>query len=170
MFTQTFPMIESTNAFKKFAGDKSWVSIRFSQLQQQIRLAAILEQTYDRYGDTLADTTQTRQAQFLASLSNIKLSLGQAFLPIYNAVLPMLTTLANALGKVTNIIAQFTTALFGNAKQATTQASAISNQVTGMQDLGKATSNAGKSAKKAGKQAKGALAGFDEISNLSKKL
>ena len=95
-------MIESTNAFKKFAGDKSWSQLDF-QLQQQIRLASILEQTYDRYGDTLADTTQTRQAQFLASLSNVKLSLGQAFLPIYNAVLPMLTIISPYLDNaVTN--------------------------------------------------------------------
>lgn len=160
-------MIESTEAFRKFAGDKAWSQLDF-QTQQQIRLAAILEQTYARYGNTLADTTQTRQAQFVASLKNIQLSLGQAFLPIYNAVLPLLTAMANAIGKVVNLIAQFTTAIFGSAKSAKTQATAISNQVSGMQDLGEATEGAGKAAKKAAKEAKGSLAGFDEINQLTK--
>ena len=73
-------MLESTEAFKKFANGKSWAQLDF-KVQQQIRLAAILEQAYDRYGDTLADTTQTKQARFIASLENIKLNLGQAFLP-----------------------------------------------------------------------------------------
>lgn len=160
-------MIESTEAFRRFAGDKSWAQLDF-QTQQQIRLAAILEQTYARYGDTLADTTQTRQAQFVASLKNIQLSLGQAFLPIYNAVLPALTSMANALGKVINYIAQFVTALFGAPKAAQNQATAIKTQVGGMKDLGKATTGAGKAAKKAAKDAK-SLAAFDEINKLADK-
>lgn len=160
-------MIESTEAFRRFAGDKSWNQLDY-QTQQQIRLAAILEQTYARYGSTIADTTATRHAQFIASLKNIQLSLGQAFLPIYNAVLPYLTAMANAISKVTNLIAQFTTALFGSAKNAQTQTKVIQGQVSGMQNLGDATTNAGKAAKKAAKDAKGALAGFDEINSLSK--
>lgn len=166
-------MLESTDAFRKFAGDSSWAKLDF-QTQQQIRLAAILEQTYKRYGDTLEDTTQTRHAMFIASLKNIQLSLGQAFIPIYNAVLPLLTAMANAIGKVVSIIAQFTAALFGSAKIGKTQANTINSQVSGMQDLGKATTgagkaatDAGKAAKKASKEAKGSLAGFDQINSLS---
>lgn len=176
IYTQV-SMLESTNAFREFAGDSSWAQLDF-QTQQQIRLAAILEQSYARYGDTLADTAQTRHAMFVASLRNIQLSLGQAFLPIYNAVLPALTTMANAIGTVINYIAQFVTAIFGSAnkisKPFTQQAKAIGGAVGGMNDLGKATSGAGKAAKKAGKDAKkagkdakGALAGFDEINTLS---
>lgn len=176
IYTQV-SMLESTNAFRQFAGDSSWAQLDF-QTQQQIRLAAILEQSYARYGDTLADTAQTRHAMFVASLRNIQLSLGQAFLPIYNAVLPALTTMANAIGTVINYIAQFVTAIFGSAnkisKPFTQQAKAIGGAVGGMNDLGKATSGAGKAAKKAGKDAKkagkdakGALAGFDEINTLS---
>jgi len=160
-------MIESTEAFRRFAGDKSWAQLDF-QTQQQIRLAAILEQTYKRYGDTLADNTQLRQAQFIASLKNIQLSLGQAFLPIYNAVLPALTAMANAIGRVINLIAQFVTALFGAPKQAQAQATAIQSQASAMTDLGAATAGTGKAAKKAAKEAKGALAGFDEINQLAK--
>lgn len=148
-------MIESTNAFKKFAGDKSWAQLDF-QVQQQIRLAAILEQTYDRYGDTLADTTQTRHARFIASLNNIKLSLGNAFMSIYNAVLPALNALASQIEFITSKFSAFTQALFGKPAD-----------VKGTQKQADAIESVGDAAEKAGKQAKGALAGFDEINKVS---
>ncbi len=154
-------MIESTNAFNQFANGKSWSQLDF-QIQQQIRLAAILEQTYARYGDTLANTTQTRQAQLVASLKNVQLSLGQAFLPIYNAVLPSLIAMANAIGRVVSFIAQFMQALFGT-KQAQEQVKSVSQQAGAVQDLGKSYAKAGKEAKKA----MGSVAGFDEVNNLA---
>lgn len=159
-------MIESTEAFKKFAGDSSWSQLDF-QTQQQIRLAAILEQAYARYGDTLADTTATRQAQFVASLNNVKLSLGQAFLPIYNYILPALTAMANALGKVIGYIAQFTTALFGKSGITSTAAKTVSTTTGAVSGLGDSIDNAGSSASKAAKKAKGALSSIDEINKLS---
>lgn len=159
-------MIESTEAFKKFAGSKSWAQLDF-QTQQQIRLAAILEQTYARYGDTLADTSQTRHNQFIASLKNIQLTLGQAFLPIYNAILPPLTAFIDTLGKAISGIAQFTTALFGNPKAASQQAKGISKQASAIGDLNSGLGDAGKSASKAKKAIK-SLASIDEINTLSK--
>lgn len=174
VYTQV-SMLETTNAFKQFANGKSWEQLDF-QTQQQIRLAAILEQTYSRYGNELANTTQTAHMQFIASLRNIQLSLGQAFMPIYSFVLPALTTLANIIGKVVNYIAQFTTALFGKPSGVKKQTQAISQQSKATNNLGSANNNAankakkaGKEAKKAGKEAKGALAGFDEINSLSLK-
>ena len=158
-------MIQSTNAFKKFAGDKSWSQLDF-QTQQQIRLAAILEQTYDRYGITLADTTQTRQNQFIASLKNVQLTLGQAFLPIYNAILPPLTTFINALGRAISVIAQFTNALFGKPKAAQQQAESFANQASAAGELGDNLSSAGNSADKAKKSLK-SLANIDEINTLN---
>lgn len=157
-------MLESTEAFRKFANGKSWAQLDY-QTQQQIRLQAILEQAYKRYGDTLADTTQTRQAQFLASLKNIQLSLGQAFLPIYNAVLPGLTAMADAIGRVVSVIAQFTQALFGKPKQ---QATATQQQTQAVTQQSGAVTDLGDAYKKAGKKAKGALAGFDEVNQLTK--
>lgn len=154
-------MIESTEAFKKFAGSKSWAQLDF-QTQQQIRLAAILEQTYARYGNTLADTTTTRQNQFIASLKNAQLSLGQAFLPIYNAVLPALTKMADALGSVINKIAQFSQALFGKVNVGATQNT--EEQASAVSGLGDASEATGKQAKKA----QSILAGFDELNVLSK--
>lgn len=153
-------MIEATEAFRRFAGDKSWAELDFLT-QQQIRLAAILEQTYARYGDTLADTTQTRHAQFVASLQNIKFYLGQAFLPVYNAVLPALTAMADAIGRVLSVIAQFFQALFGKnaTKQVKTQTQTVTQQATAVEGLGNSIKKAGKEAKKV----QTGLAGFDEL-------
>lgn len=150
-------MIESTEAFKKFANGRSWNQIDF-QTQQQIRLMAILEQTHKKYGDTVAQNTSSQLQQLVAILGNVKLSLGQAFLPIVQVVLPVLIKLAQGLNYVMNIIAQFSQALFGKStgKQ---QAQNTNAQAKAMANLGNAT-------EKAGKQAKGALAGFDEINSL----
>ena len=46
---------------------------------------------------TMQDTTATRMAAFTASLADLRLALGQAFLPIMYTVLPILTKLAQAL-------------------------------------------------------------------------
>lgn len=150
-------MIQSTEAFKKFANGKSWNQLDF-QTQQQIRLMAILEQTTKKYGDSVNQNTSTQLAQLVAQLNNVKLSLGQAFLPIVQIVLPLLTQLASGMAYVMNIFAQFTQALFGK--------STGSSQAKDTQAQANAMSNLGNSAEKAGKQAKGALAGFDEINQL----
>nr|DAG82892.1 MAG TPA: minor tail protein [Caudoviricetes sp.] len=164
VYTQV-SMLESTEAFKQLADGKTWAQLNF-QTQQQIRLAAILEQTYARYGTTLADTTQTRHNQFIASLKNVQLTLGQAFLPIYNAILPPLTTFISALGKAISVIAQFTTALFGKPKAAAQQTQAISNQASAVGGLGDSLDSTGDSANKAKKALK-SLAGIDEINTLN---
>ncbi len=161
VYTQV-SMLQSTEAFKELANGKSWQQLNF-QTQQQIRLAAILEQTYARYGNTLADTTQTRHNQFIASLKNVQLTLGQAFLPIYNAILPPLTTFMNALSKAISIIAQFTTALFGKPKAAQQQTDSITSQTSAVSRLGDSLDDTADSAKKAIKS----LAGFDEINTLN---
>ena len=90
-------MIESTEAFRRFAGDKSWEQLSF-QMQQQIRLAAILEQTYKRYGNSVQDNVMTKQELLMEQLKEVKLNLSQAFLPLWDVVLPALTELARALG------------------------------------------------------------------------
>lgn len=148
-------MLESTEAFKKFANGRTWAQLDF-KVQQQIRLAAILEQAYDRYGDTLADTTQTKQAMFLASLDNIRLNFGQAFLPIYNTVLPALTAFAAKIEAVTANLAAFSMSVFGKANSA----QVIEEQTEAIADQGDAI-------KEAGKKAKGAIASFDEINILA---
>jgi phage-related protein len=147
-------MLESTKAFKQFANGRSWQKLSFQE-QQQIRLMAILEQATEKYGDSLAGTTATKQMSFLATLKNIRLNLGQAFLPIYNIVLPAITSLANKIENITAVLAQFSQALFGS-----------SANVKNTQKQTQAVTRLGDAVEEAGDKAKGSVAGFDEIHNL----
>ncbi|MFD1953740.1 hypothetical protein ACFSL6_17670 [Paenibacillus thailandensis] len=157
-------MLESTAAFRRFAGDKSWEQLDF-QTQSQIRLMAILEQSTQKYGNEVANNTNAKMNQFVAALKDVQLYLGQAFLPILNIVLPILTKLASALATVMNVVAQFSQALFGKtpAKEAQAQAKATNSQAAAVGDLGDAYKQAGKEAKKAA----GSVAGFDEVNTLA---
>jgi hypothetical protein len=159
-------MIESTKAFQQFANGKSWDQLDF-KMQQQIRLFAILEQAATKYGVEVGNNAISATAQFVAQLNNLKLAIGQAFLPIWEAVLPGLTALVSWMVKAMNVVAQFMTVLFGKspAKEAQSQAGANAQVASSASDMGDAYKKAGKEAKKA----KGSLAGFDEINTLADK-
>lgn len=147
-------LIQSTDAFKRFANGRSWQQLDF-QTQQTILYFGILEQAAKKYGTELAQNTSRRQAAFVAQLNNSKLSLGQAFLPIYNTILPALTRFATALANIMSFIAAFSQALFGSGK-AQQQTNTITSQADAVGGLGDAY-------EQAGKQAKGAVAGFDQV-------
>lgn len=149
-------MIESTKAFRRFAKDKSWSELDF-QTQQQIRLAAILEQTYARYGNQLQNNVMTKQELMTEQFKDIKLHLSQAFLPVWDSVLPALQAFGNKLADVTERIARFMYSLRGwdydEMTQGTDQqTSAVTNQGDAYDDLAD-------SAKAARKE----LASFDRL-------
>ncbi|MCL6456914.1 MAG: hypothetical protein K6T85_02800 [Gorillibacterium sp.] len=152
-------MIESTKAFKKFANGKHWDQLDF-RTQQQIRLQAILEQSYDRYGDKLQNNVMTKQTLLMEQLKDIKLNMSQAFLPIWDAILPALTALAEKLAYVTEQIARFVYWLRGWDYDERTQG--LDQQTGAVADQGKAYDNLADSAKKA----KSELAGFDQLNLL----
>lgn len=158
-------MIESTKAFQQFANGKSWDQIDF-RTQQTIRYFAILEQAAEKYGVEVGSNSISATAKFVAQLNNLKLSLGQAFLPIWTAVLPGLTALVAWMTKGMNVVAQFMTALFGKSpvKNAQSQASANTEVAKSVGGIGDAYKKAGKEAKKA----QGSVAGFDEVNTLGK--
>ena len=79
-------MIESTDAFKKFAGDKSWLQLDF-QTQQQIRLFAILEQTSKKYGDEVNKNTSSDIQRLTARFKNLTSQLNKKLLPIANKLI-----------------------------------------------------------------------------------
>lgn len=147
-------MVQTTEAFKKFANGRSWQQLNF-QTQQTILYYAILEQAARKYGDTVANNTATKQAMFIAQLKDARLALGQAFLPIYNTILPALTKMAAALATAMRWVAAFTQALFGggNTQQQTKATNAQASAVSGLGDA----------YEKAGKKAKGAVASFDQV-------
>lgn len=155
-------MIQSTEAFKKFANGKSWQQLDF-QTQQQIRLMAILEQTTKKYGTDLMNNTATAHARFIAELKNLQLALGQAFMPIYQAILPALTALIQKITQVVSIIAQFSQALFGKPAEQKQQVVNTQAQSKALGGVAKGYDKVGKAAKKA----QGQLAGFDEINALN---
>ena len=181
-------MIESTEAFKKFANGQSWQQLDY-QTQQQIRLMAILEQAAAKYGDTLSNSVNGSISLFKSLMKDSALNLGNAMLPIINAIMPVLNSFAMVLKNVTAKLAEFIALMFN--KKATVKdgaAGAISNVGNAMQDaaggaddLGNAIGDAGdsaggladnlgdsaKNAKKAAKELLG-LMGFDEINILQK--
>lgn len=107
--------IKSTEAFKRFAGDKSWAQLD-NNTQQVIRHFAIMEQGVKMYGEGLGDILAARHATFIAQLKDLKLMLGTAFAPVYYAILPGLTKFVEKMKEVIITIGQFTRALFGMGK------------------------------------------------------
>lgn len=182
-------MIESTEAFKKFANGQSWQQLDF-QTQQQIRLMAILEQATKRYGDTLQDDVNNRISTFKALMKDSALNIGNAFLPIINAIMPILNAFASVIRTATAKLAEFIQLLFDKKVSSTDGvAGAVNNATQGLQGAGNAAGDladnlddagggagnladnvgkAGKAAKKAVKELRG-LMGFDEINLLNKK-
>ncbi len=163
-------MLESTKAFQQFANGRSWQQLTFQE-QQQIRYMAILEQANLKYGDSLANTTATRQLQFTAALRNCQLALGQAFLPIYNVILPALTSFVNALAKVLNVVATFTNTLFGKSGGKSSGVGAMADNISSAagsaDDLGTSLGGAGDAAKQTAKEVNRLMGGFDEINSLN---
>ena len=181
-------MIESTEAFKKFANGQSWDQLDF-QTQQQIRLMAILEQATAKYGDTLSNSVNGSISLFKSLMKDSALNLGNAMLPIINAIMPVLNSFAMVLKNVTAKLAEFIALMFN--KKATVKdgvggavgdmGNAMKDAAGGAGDLADAVDDAGdsaggladnlgdsaKNAKKAAKELLG-LMGFDEINILQK--
>lgn len=170
-------MLQSTEAFKRFANGQSWNDLSF-QTQQQIRLFAILEQTSSKFGDEVMNNTNSSMQQFIAVLKDVWLNLGNAFLPILNIVLPILTNFAMALRTVTGYVATFMQTLFGKSKKsvegpkiaANTMNKAKSAALGGanaQNGYNKALNKTGETAKKTAKEVNRLLGGFDEINSIS---
>ncbi|MDS3801842.1 hypothetical protein RK696_01090 [Streptococcus pneumoniae] len=181
-------MIESTEAFKKFANGQSWQQLDY-QTQQQIRLMAILKQATAKYGDTLSNSVNGRISLFKSLMKDAALNLGNSMLPIINAIMPVLNSFAMVLKNVTAKLAEFIALMFN--KKATVKdgvggavgdmGNAMKDAAGGAGDLADAVDDAGdsaggladnlgdsaKNAKKAAKELLGLL-GFDEINILQK--
>lgn len=182
-------MIESTEAFKRFANGQSWQQLDY-QTQQQIRLMAILEQATAKYGDTLSNSVNGSISLFKSLLKDSALNIGNAFLPIINAIMPVLNSFAMVLKNVTAKLAEFIALMFnkkatvknGVAASVGDMAGTLKDAAGGAGDLADAMDDAdgssggladnlddtAKSAKKAVKELLG-LMGFDEINLLNKK-
>ena len=122
-------MIQSTEAFKRFANGQSWDQLDY-QTQQQIRLMAILEQATAKYGTTLSQSVNGRISLFKSLLKDAALNVGNAFLPIVNAVMPVLNSFAMVLKNVTAKLAEFIALMFN--KKATVKDGGVAGAVNDM--------------------------------------
>ena len=157
-------MLKTSNAFKQIANGRSWEQLTFQE-QQQIRVMSILEQTSNQFGDSIQNNMNYQLMQLTATLKNVALNIGQAFMPIVSVVVPILNTMANALEVVTAKLATFMNALFGTSFNVGAGANASTSQ--NFTNMGVEAQKAGEEAEKAGKKAKGALMGFDEVNTLN---
>lgn len=94
-------MIESTDAFKRFAGDKSWLQLDF-QTQQQIRLFAILEQTTKKYGKEVNKNTSSDIQRLTAKFKNLTGELSKKLLPIAEDLIDEADKFLDSLGDLTD--------------------------------------------------------------------
>lgn len=167
--------ISQSKAYKEMANGKPWADLN-SNVQKAILYQTILDQVSSNLGTTIQDTTALRMSVFTASLGDVRLALGQAFLPILYVVLPLLTTLMNWMYKVLEVFAAFMSALFGSfkfgqggAKTSLAQADATQKQANAVTNLGNAQNKATKAHQSATKAAQGSVAAFDEVNTLAQK-
>lgn len=94
-------LLESTDAFKKFAGDKSWLQLDF-QTQQQIRLFGILEQTTKKYGKEVNKNTSSDIQRLTAKFKNLTSSLSKKLLPIASKLIDKAEDFLDKIGDLTD--------------------------------------------------------------------
>lgn len=94
-------LLQTTDAFKQIAGDKSWDKLTFQE-QQQVRLLGILEQTSKKYGDEVQDNTASSVQKLTAKTKNLTNSLGKKLLPIANKMLDKANDLIDKFGDLSD--------------------------------------------------------------------
>ncbi|WP_236293085.1 phage tail protein [Paenibacillus allorhizoplanae] len=155
--------IQQSKAYKEMANNAPWEQLS-EQMKKTILYYHILDSTTANFGTEIAQNTALLKGGFTSALSDAKLALGQAFLPILNLALPLLTKMARAAEVAFQNVAMFMRALFpkSNIKAGNAQVSAIDAQSGAVDGLGDSLDAAGKKAKKASNS----LANFDEINGL----
>lgn len=150
----------------------------------QAEVSGILEETKFQTGDAAKVAgTYSGQVSLLAfNFQNLKVSVGNALIPIAQAVLPGINAIISALTTLANVFAKVTSLLFGKtAKLGVGRSSGLSSQADAQKQivssgmaaadatdkLAKSTGGAGSAAKKAAKEMKGVLAPFDELNILA---
>jgi phage-related protein len=165
-----------TQAYKELGNNQPFDKLS-EATRKTILYNAILEQVTQNLGATMQDTTAARMGAFTAALADVRMALGQAFLPILYRVLPLLTMMANALFKLLQVIAGFMRSLFGGGfkyKAPVQQADVKTTVAQGdaLKGVGDAADKAGKKSAKAAKKSKEAWSGtfgFDEVNTIDDK-
>ena len=168
--------IQQSKAYKEMADGKPWDKLS-TNMQRTILYYHILESVNANLGDSLQYNTQLQMARFTASLQDVRMALGAAFLPILNVILPVLTTFMRWLETGLKYVYAFSKAIieaFGGKvgkltsplKSATASTQGLANATQGASDnaddLAKKTKAVGKAAKQAAKDGAN-LQSFDQV-------
>lgn len=94
-------LLQTTDAFKKIAKNRSWKQLTFQE-QQQIRLMGILEQTAKKYGNEVNKNTSSSIQQLTAKTKNLTSSLGEKLLPTANKLLEEANKLVYKFGDLSD--------------------------------------------------------------------
>jgi hypothetical protein len=165
--------IKTSQAYQEMADGQPWDKLT-ENMRKTILYHHILEQVSSNLGTTMQDTTALRMAQFTASLADVRMALGQAFLPIAYTVLPLLNKMTQALYRALQVVAGFMRSLFGGGFKYEAPVSqegidSTNAQADALDAMGESAEEAGdktaSSAKKAEKAWKG-LFGFDEVNTI----
>jgi hypothetical protein len=157
-----------SDAYKQMANGKPWADLS-TNMQKAILYHHILQSVSTNLGDNLQNNTAMKMAAFTATLADVRLALGQAFLPILSIVLPVLTSFMRKIETALQYVSAFTRALFGYSPGSKASTKATMQQASAVSGLGDAIKGTSKEAKKAAKAAKAnrGVAGFDEINQLA---
>jgi hypothetical protein len=164
-------MLEASKAFQQVAHGRHWADLTMAERQQVIYMS-IMEQGAKQYGNTLQNNVHNKLVTFTATLKNLRVALGNAFLPLLNVALPVITKFIQGITVALNYFAAFMRAIFGfkseNAKQAADtaktaaatakQTNATNAQTGAVKKLTQATKDQQK--------AQMSLAGIDEINSI----
>ena len=148
--------IEITDAFKRIADGRSWEQLNAYE-QAQVRTLAILEQSTNKYGTTVAETTATVRNQYQAAYEDFQNTWGQVVNTVLIPVLKILTQVFTIATKGLQVMAGLTGKTVDNSK---IQKNSSSGVVDNQKELTKEIEKTNKAQKKS-------LAAFDEINILS---
>ena len=145
--------IEITDAFKRIANGRSWEQLNAYE-QAQVRALAILEQSTNKYGNTVMETSATIRNRYNAAYEDFKNSWGNIVNTVLLPVLKTVTQIFDIATKGLNAIAGVSGKVIENAKIKTADtANNIKKQTKEQEKLNKAV--------------KKGLANFDEINTLT---
>ncbi len=144
--------IEITDAFKRIADGRSWEQLNAYE-QSQVRTLAILEQSVNKYGTEVADTTALTRNQFRAAYEDFQATWGQV---VNKILMPIMKWATTALSYLNGVLIGF----FNLSQEMVKQSNATSSSVKNQKDLKKAV-------KETNKEAKKSPASFDELSILT---
>lgn len=159
--------VTMSKAYRDIAKNAPWETLT-GEMRKAVLAQYIVEKTQENFGWEIANNTALLKGNFIAALSDTRMALGQAFLPILNIALPILTTFMRYVEKAFQTFAGFMRALFpkANIKAGESQTAAIESQTAATDALGNAAEKAADKKAKADKKAAKGVAGFDEVNTL----